>query len=95
MRKRLLFIHLLLLSTLCVCSQYTAMGTWRIHTSYAAVADIAMAKEVVYGVSAGSLFSVDKESFEMRQYGSLTGLNDSDVRLIEYASDFGALFIAY
>ena len=95
MRYRYIVIFIFLHLSIFCFSQYTAMGTWRIHTSYAAVNDIASAKNVVYGVSTGNLFSVDKVSFEMRQYGSLTGLNDSDVRLIEYANDFGALFIAY
>lgn len=95
MQKRLFLIYLLLLLAFGAVSQHTAMGTWRIHTSYANVADIAIAKEVVYGVSSGNLFSVDKESFEMMQYGFLTGLNDADVLSIDYARDFGALFIAY
>ena len=60
MRYRFIVIFIFLHLSIFCFSQYTAMGTWRIHTSYAAVNDIASAKNVVYGVSTGNLFSVDK-----------------------------------
>lgn len=98
MKKNALFILLLL-------SQYgfsqLAMGKWRSHFAYNAIEQITQSENKVFALSAGSLFSVDKDvdcvnnDGCMEYYGKMTGLSDGNISRIGYDKLAKKLLIIY
>jgi hypothetical protein len=71
------------------------MGKWRTHLAYNNVAQIAQSENKIYAVSDGALFSVDKLDANIEFYSKLTGLNGSNISLIEYDPTSKQLLIIY
>jgi hypothetical protein len=71
------------------------MGSWRTHISYTNISQITQSNEKIYGISAGSLFSVNKNDNIIETYSKIYGLNDNDIHLIKYSKYNDFLFIAY
>lgn len=71
------------------------MGSWRLHLAYQSVTEVAMSPERVYGLSDGALFSVDKETEELREWNYLSGLNDANVAFIQFDNQTQQLLVVY
>lgn len=70
-------------------------GRWTTHYAYNNVIQIAMAPERVYAVSDGSLFSVDKQTEQIRVYNRQSGLHGINITCILYDEAGEQLLIAY
>lgn len=68
---------------------------WRTYFSYNNVTQIAMTPTRVYGLSDGSLFSVEKQTEELRIYSSATGLHSVGISCIHYDERSQQLIIGY
>jgi len=84
---------LLLLCLLSLCPLRAQV--WRSHLAYNNVTRIAMTPELVYALSDGSLFSVDKRTETMRIYDRQNGLHGTDITCIGYDEKGGQLIIGY
>lgn len=94
--KRLIPTIYLLLAMLCsVQATQNPMGGWRTHMAYANITEITQSRDKIYGISVGSLFSVDKRDFTVETYSKLSGLSDSDIRLIAYSASDRLLMVVY
>lgn len=94
MKKILLLLTCALCIVHCVFAQ-SAMGSWTTHISYTNVNEITQSKEKIYGISAGALFSIDKENAMIETYSKVYGLNDNNIQFIKYSDENNILFIAY
>ena len=86
---------ILLLFFSIVCLNLLQAQVWRSHLAYNNVTRIALAPDKVYALSDGSLFSVDKQTEEMRVYDRQSGLNGTDITCIGYDEEGGQLIIGY
>ena len=70
-------------------------GRWTTHFAYNNVTQIAMAPDRVYAISDGSLFSVDKQSEQIRVYNRQSGLSSTGITCIHYDEIGKQLIIGY
>jgi hypothetical protein len=95
MKKKVFFVGILVgLLSLATTAQ-VAMGKWRTHFAYNKVTQIAQSSSKIYAVSAGALFSVDKQDGNMEFYSKLSGLYGSDISRIAFDSKNQELLINY
>lgn len=93
MKKRtftLLLFVLLSLSWLCA-----AIGDWTVHNSYRYATSCRVMGDKVYVLSAGNLYSYNKEDGELRIYDHISTLSDVKVACIEYCDAIDALVVVY
>ena len=93
MKKRtftLLLFVLLSLSWLCA-----AIGDWTVHNSYRYATSCRIMGDKVYVLSAGNLYSYNKEDGELRIYDHISTLSDVKVACIEYSEAIDALVVVY
>ena len=93
MKKRtftLLLFVLLSLSWLCA-----AIGDWTVHNSYRYATNCCIMGDKVYVLSAGNLYSYNKEDGELRIYDHISALSDVKVACIEYSDAIDALVVVY
>lgn len=95
MKKRLFFIGLLAGMLSLSTTAQVAMGKWRTHFAYNNVTQIAQSSSKIYAVSAGALFSVDKQDGNMEFYSKLSGLYGSDISRIAFDDQNQELLIDY
>jgi hypothetical protein len=95
MKKRLFFIGLLAVMVSLSTTAQVAMGKWRTHFAYNNVTQIAQSSSKIYAVSAGALFSVDKQDGNMEFYSKLSGLYGSDISRIAFDAQNQELLIDY
>lgn len=72
-----------------------AVGSWTFYPSFSTVTKIVESEEKVYYISAGALFSFDKETEERQSLNSTTGLNDMTISDIFYNPDGNYLLVCY
>ena len=70
-------------------------AAWRTHFAYNNVTQIAMSPEVVYAISDGSLYSVHKQTEQIRVYNRQSGLHEVGITCIHYDATGAQLIIAY
>ena len=70
-------------------------AAWRTHFAYNNVTQIAMSPEVVYAISDGSLYSVNKQTEQIRVYNRQSGLHEVGITCIHYDATGAQLIIAY
>ena len=70
-------------------------GEWTSYFAYNNVTQIAMTPDKVYAVSDGSLFSVDKQTEQIKVYNRQSGLNGTNITCIGYDEVSKTLIIAY
>ena len=80
---------------LCLFSASAHAQKWTTHFAYNDVTQIAISADKVYAISDGSLFSVDKQTEEIRVYDRLSGLHGTGINCIYYDEAGGQLIIAY
>ncbi len=68
---------------------------WTTLFAYNNVTQIAMAPDRVYALSDGSLYSVEKQSEQIRIYNSLSGLHSTGISCIHYDDRSAQLIIGY
>lgn len=68
---------------------------WTTHFAYNNVTQIAMSPECVYAISDGSLYSVNKESEQLRIYNRQSGLHGTGITCIHYDETGKQLVIGY
>ena len=93
MKKRtftLLMFVFLSLSWLCA-----AIGDWTVHNSYRYATSCRTMGDKVYVLSAGNLYSYNKEDGELRIYDHINTLSDVRVACIEYCDATDALVVVY
>lgn len=77
-----------------ICAQ-TAMGKWRTYMAYNSVSQIAASDQKIYGISNGSMYSVNKNDLSIETYSKTNGLNDSYIDNIKYDDTNKQLLIIY
>ncbi|MBR0194961.1 MAG: hypothetical protein IJQ32_01775 [Paludibacteraceae bacterium] len=81
---------------LCVmCAIMAQAQVWRSHLAYNNVSQIAMSADVVYGLSDGSIFGVNKTTEKIYIYDRTSGLHGSDINCIHYDTKGKQLIIGY
>ena len=70
-------------------------GRWTTHFAYNNVTQIAMAPDKVYAISDGSLYSVDKQTEQIKVYNRQSGLHGTGITCIHYDAVGSQLIIAY
>ena len=68
---------------------------WTTLFAYNNVTQIAMTPDRVYALSDGSLYSVEKQSEQIRIYNSLSGLHSTGISCIHYDDRSAQLIIGY
>ena len=68
---------------------------WTTHFAYNNVTQIAMAPDKVYAMSDGSLYSVDKQSEQIKIYNNQSGLHSTGITCIHYDAIGKQLLIGY
>lgn len=71
------------------------MGSWKAFFSYNNSEQIVQTNELIYCVSNGSLFYVDKEFESIKALTKIDGLSDGIVKQIGYSEEFNTLIIVY
>ena len=86
-----------IVSILCCCMGIapSLAGTWTTHFAYNNVTQIAMTPDVVYAISDGSLYSIDKESEQLRVYNRQSGLHATGITCIHYDEVGEQLIVCY
>ena len=70
-------------------------GKWTTHFAYNNVTQIAMTPDEVYAISDGSLYSVNKQTEQIRVYNSQSGLHSTGINCIHYDATGKQLIIGY
>lgn len=68
---------------------------WTTHFAYNNVTQIAMAPDKVYAISDGSLYSVEKQSEQIKVYNNQSGLHSTGITCIHYDESGKQLLIGY
>ncbi len=76
-------------------TEYSSKGQWKTHYAYTSINRIQLSTTHAYALSAGSLFSVDKEDESLSYYSKLNGLNGSSIQRIDYDRLTKRLVIIY
>lgn len=92
MKRVTLFLMLILTATL---YGQIPMGGWQVHFAFNKVETVEIAGRYVFGMSEGSIYSVDKEEGILTPYSKLSGLNGTTISQIRYDKDTRKLLIAY
>ena len=93
MRKRTFASLLLMFLSLSWLT--AAIGDWTIHNSYRYATSCRVMGDKVYVLSAGNLYSYNKEDGELRVYDHINALSDVKVACIEYSDAIDALVVVY
>ncbi len=72
-----------------------SIGEWNTHSSYNSISEITQSENMIYVLSSGALFSVNKYDLTTETYSSIDGLSDNTIQTINYSDEHNALFIAY
>ena len=89
------FVLVLLLCCLQISAFSQKMGSWKAFFSYNNCEQLLQTEDLIYCLSEGSLFSVDKELESISAYTKINGLTDGIVKEIGYSKEFKTLVIAY
>ena len=87
--------RIIALSGMLLVGLMVSAGQWRTHFAYNNVTQIAMMPDRVFAISDGSLFSVDKQTEQIRVYNSQSGLHSTGITCIHYDEAGSQLIIAY
>ena len=71
------------------------VGTWKTYLAYHQATIVVETPNYVFGVYDGSLLSYSPEDNEIRTYSKIQGLNDTDIRFMEYHPGTRALILVY
>ena len=74
---------------------YGTMYQWRSHAAFTQVNEVVVMGEKAYGLSANSLFSVNKTDRDIQYYTKLEGLSGSKIDHIAYNEQLNSMLITY
>lgn len=74
---------------------YAYAGKWTTHFAYNNVTQIAMTEDKVFALSDGSIYSVEKQSEQIRMYNNQSGLHGTGITCIHYDATGKQLIIGY
>ena len=84
------------IGVLCALFSMPVFGErWTTHFAYNNVTQIAMSPDCVYAISDGSLYSVDKQTEQIRVYNRQSGLHGTGITCIHYDDAGKQLIICY
>lgn len=95
MKKKIIYICVLLLIITPFLYAQHAVGSWQNYLSYHNVTRTEPAGNIIYAVGNGSLFSYDKEDSSVQCYWKNYLLNDTDISYIAYSKEYKTLIIIY
>lgn len=90
--------YIFLLTSLCLMTTASAnlpMGQWQTHLAYNNVVQIAQSDNILFAVSEGALFSIDKSDGFTESYSKIDGLSDANIASISYDEVNKQLLIIY
>ncbi|MFB6341796.1 two-component regulator propeller domain-containing protein [Saccharicrinis sp. FJH62] len=93
MNRIKIFVLLILFSTISWAQIPT--GTWTTHFSYDEGTSVTRAKDKIYAVGSGFLFSYGLNDNAITTYSKINGLNDVTIAKIKYYDGLDILFIGY
>ena len=93
MKRSTIFIILVYLNIMCWAQIPT--GTWTTHFSYDEGVSVTRARDKIYAVGSGFLFSYGLNDNAISTYSKINGLNDVIVAKIKYYDALDVLFIGY
>lgn len=80
----------------CTYSQMNVgIGKWRVNLAYNSTNGIAVARDKVFAISGGALYSLGKEDNFIETYSKIDGLSDNNAFIISYIDKEHVLFIGY
>ena len=88
------YIAVIILGSL-LSARVQAGPMWKTHFAYNNVTQIAVSQDKVFAVSDGSLFSVEKQSEQVKVYNRLSGLHGTGIICIHYDTKGKQLLICY
>ena len=88
-------IVVLLYFCLSVCYVPAVAAIWRTHFAYSNVEQIAVTGTEVFGLSDGSIYSVNKQTEELRLWDLSSGLHSTGACCIGFDEAFSTLVILY
>lgn len=68
---------------------------WETHFAYNNVTQIALSSDKVFALSDGSLFSVDKQTEQIKKYDRQSGLHGTNILCVHYDAQGSQLIVAY
>ena len=89
--KKLLFLFL----PLYLQAQNVPVGNWKDYLSYNSASYIAEADDIIYCVTNGGLFFVQKKDGAINRLSKITGLSDVDVKQVAYSYELDIAIITY
>ena len=92
--KKIIFSLLYFLIT-SVTSAQMAIGEWQAHLAYNNVTQTAPARNLIYAVSDGALFSYNTEDQSISLFNKVNLLSDTGISYIKYSSIHNTLIIVY
>lgn len=90
--------HIIVACAFCMSTYVSSqipVGTWRTHLSYGKGTSVAMAENVVYAISDGSLFSYRINDLSLSTYSKIDGLNDIFMTIVRYDADSKNILLGY
>lgn len=93
MIKKLLICLFALVPVL--ASAALAVGSWNLYAPFSSIDKMVETKGMVYYLSSGSLYSIDKETDEVATLNSSTKLTDNEIQNIYYNPTSNCLMVAY
>lgn len=95
MIKRLLYITIALISSMCLSAQ-TSSDNWKIHAIFGDdIQNIIDTGNKIYYLASGNLYSYDKDWEESEHYSKQTKLSSVNIKDIYYSYELGVLAITY
>ena len=94
MKRHYILTFILCAATVAAFAQLP-MGSWRMHNAFTEATQIAQSDKLVYAVTDGSLFTVDKEDSEVNYKSKVTGLTGTHISQIAYSETIRRLLIVY
>ncbi|MBT3243861.1 MAG: hypothetical protein HN352_11955 [Bacteroidetes bacterium] len=73
----------------------STIGQWNEHLPYGNATKVTKADDVIYCATRSGLFEYDTESFLIKEWSKVNGLNGVDIATMEYSDDHRMLIIAY
>lgn len=95
MKKLVFSVFILFFSINQFSFSQLAMGEWKTHFAYNNVTQITQSENLIFAVSDGTLFSVDKRDDSSSFYSKITGLNGTMISNIGYDKISQKLLIIY
>ena len=88
-------IALLFCSLFLSWNMQAQVGTWKTYLAYHKATIVVETPNYIFGVYDGSLLSYSPEDNEIRTYSKIQGLNDTDIRFMDYHPGTSALVLVY